>query len=247
MATNQSTIQKKPVRKRPRGNPNFPQPTQTQLKNLARASVLSRKKTKRGRRRRMTDLELAERRQMIMSMRLRGKSLREIGKELGVGPMTVKRDLDAVAKLNQEKISEFERNNALADACQTYDTLEKEAWEQVFRCANGTQQRAQFMNLVRVVNNDRVKMLMDVGLISKAPQKLEVKSETTHQLEGWTEDAKQLMAMALLQAQMNSEEKKQLEGGNGGNGRPILELPAHAVEEHVPVADSDDESGGNGA
>jgi hypothetical protein len=238
---------KQPVRKKPRGNPNYPKPTQQQLQHLARASVLNRKKTKRGRRR-LTDLELAERRQIIMSMRLRGKSLREIGKELGIGYMTVKRDLDAVAALNRQRISEFERNGALASAAHTYDMLEKEAWEQVFRCANGTSNRAQFMNLVRVVNNDRIKMLMDVGLIDKATQKVEVKSETTHLLEGWTKDAKQMMAMALLAAQIEGAEKDALPGDNG-EGREILELPAHAVEMSDPPDDAEelDDDGGNGA
>jgi hypothetical protein len=177
-----------------------------------------------------------------MQMRLRGKSLREIGKELGIGYMTVKRDLDAVAALNCQRITEFERNGALAAAAHTYDMLEKEAWEQVFRCANGTSNRAQFMNLVRVVNGDRIKMLMDVGLISKAPQKVEVKSETTHLLEGWTEDAKQMMAMALLSAQIQGEDQGALPGGNG-EGRPILELPAHMIEEPTP----EDDDSGNGA
>lgn len=197
-------------------------------------------KRKRGRPRRLSAIELAERRQAVLTMRLKGLTLQAISKRVGVGYMTVKRDLDLIRQENLDEVSKFNSDVALGQALASYNQIEREAWLQYHRASHGTTQRAHFLNLVRAAVNDRLKVLTDVGLISRAAVKVEHTVEADGVLKGWTQDAKQLVAMAIIRAQMDGS----VEGGNG-EGREILELPAHMVEP-APSSEKREEGGGNG-
>lgn len=189
-------------------------------------------KPRRGRPKKLSSLELAERRQTVLTLRLKGMSYKDIAKEVNVGYMTVKRDLEQIRQENLEKISKFNRDVAIGQAIATYNEIEREAWKQYHGCRQGTTQQANFLNMVRAANNDKLKLLVEIGLITRAAARVEHKLEADGVLKGWTQDAKQLVAMAIIQAQMQ---------GEGGNGKPVLELPAHMVEEAAA------EGGGNGA
>jgi hypothetical protein len=84
----------------------------------------------------------------------------------------------------------------------------------------------QFLNLIRAAENDRVKMLMDVGLISKNPVKVEHTHKSDEVLAGLTKDAQQLIAMALLKAQLRPPGEPVLDLPPGGNGESGKALPA---------------------
>lgn len=186
------------------------------------------KRKKRGKPKKLSAIELAERRQAVMTLRLKGLSYKSIAEQVGVGCMTVKRDLDQVRQDNIQQVSEFNRDVALGRAIASYNEIEREAWIQYHLTKSGTSQKAQFLNMVRVANNDRVRLLTEVGLVSRAAARVEHKIETDGVLAGWTQDAKQLVAMAIIRAQMDGTERDR------GNGKgSILELPPHLVTDQV--------------
>jgi hypothetical protein len=213
-------------------------------KKLAQAAVMyaaqRRKKfnyqgKKRGRKPKSTQVELTERRQMVLRMRLQGKTFRDIGKELGLGYMTVKRDLDAIKCEVAQKIDKFDRDYALGKSISVYEQIEEEAWAEYHRSVTGSPSKAQFLNLVRTARNDQVKLLADVGLIDRAPAKVQHKIETNKILEGWTDDARRIVSLAIIRAQMDGGKVPSplLEAHGGGNGHgKVVDVPA---EVEAPV------------
>jgi DNA-binding CsgD family transcriptional regulator len=199
-----------------------------------------KKLVRRKRRSRKSALELAERRQTVLTMRLKGMTFKEIGKILNIGYMTVKRDLDIIRRENLEKVTEFNQDAAVAQAMQTYDQVEFEAWKEYHLTKSPA--RAKYLNLIRMNNKDRIQLLVDIGFVTKAALKVEHKIETAGVIDNWTEDAKQLVAMAIIRTQMEGKNPSplQLGDGNGEGSSKIID---------VEVEDDDDDAaaGGNGA
>jgi hypothetical protein len=161
-----------------------------------------KKRTPVIRKRKASKDEIQERQQKVLQLRLAGLSYKAIAKSLNIGPMTVQRDLRAVRQENEEKVSAFDKEQVLGTALLNYDKIIQEAWEQYYSCANGTEGRSRFLNLVRNAQNDHVKMLIEVGLISKEPQKIEHTVQHKAVLESWSEDTKQVMAMAIVKSML---------------------------------------------
>jgi DNA-directed RNA polymerase specialized sigma24 family protein len=208
--------------------------TPVKKRNLARTLVASRKNaSKKARNRKSSREEIYERRQLVLRYRIKGMTFKQISKELGVGVMTVRRDLQEIKKHNAERVSQFERDEALGDCLQTYELIHQEAWDQYSRAPHGTAQRATFLNLVRAAENDRAKLLMDVGLIGRNAVKVEHSHKADEALQGLTDDAKKLIAMALLKAQLSPPGEPVLEVSGKGNGenRPLLAGDVIDVEE----------------
>lgn len=211
-------------------------------KQLAQMSVLHTKKSRRRKHKiqKSTQMELAERRQLVIRMRLKGMTLREIAKELCCGYMTIKRDLDAVRQEVSEKVSQFDRDYALGKSMSVYEQIELEAWQQYYGCSPGSTGRAQFLNLVRTTRNDQVKLLTEVGLISKAPTQVQHNFEANQVLKDWTEDAKRIVSLAIIRSQMDGGEVPKAllaaqEPQEGGNGRGrLIDLPEEMVEVSEP-------------
>ena len=203
---------------------------------MAKALVMSRRNDNKKKRRKASAEELAERQQMVMRLRLRGLSYRDIAKELGVGYMTVKRDLERIKEETHSRISKFDRDYALGKTLSVYEQIEKESWEQYHGCAPGSSGRAQFLNLVRTARNDQAKLLMDVGLIGKAPQQVQHKVEADAILKNWTSEAKQLVAMAIIKTQLPEPGEPVAEDdGSNGQTKPVIELPPST---QAPAAES---------
>lgn len=145
--------------------------------------------------------EISERRQGVMRLRLRGMGYRAIAKELGVGHMTVKRDLEVIAEETRTRMSKLEREFVLAQSLSVYEEIETQAWDQFQKSAPGSTQRANFLQVVRSARNDQTKLLMDIGLIQKTPQ--EVKHTVTSKvIESWTPAAQDLVALAIIKANL---------------------------------------------
>lgn len=143
--------------------------------------------------------EITDRRQQVIRLRLRGMGYRAIAKELGVGHMTVKRDLEAISEETRTKMGKLEKDYVLAQSLSVYEEIETQAWDQFSKSAPGSTQRANFLQVVRAARNDQAKLLMDIGLISKTPQ--EVRHVVTSKvIEGWTPAAQDLVALAIIKA-----------------------------------------------
>jgi len=212
---------------------------------IVQGLVLSRGKlSKKGKLRKSSREEMEERRQMVMRLRLKGMPYKSIARKLGIGTMTVKRDLERLREDVAEKVTQFERDYALGECLQTYERIHQEAWDQYERCEHASDGRAKFLNLIRAAENDRVKVLMDVGLIGREAVKVTHEHEhraADNALKGITKDAQQLIAMALLKAQLQPA-KEPIRESIGGNGQKLLDIPPEMVTA-VPKP----KDGGNGS
>lgn len=210
-------------------------------KKLAQELVLSRRRLPlKAKHRKSCKEEMFERRQMVMRYRLKGLTYNQIAKKLGVGAMTIRRDMQMIKQNMADKVTEFERDQALGECLNTYELIHQQAWDQYHKCKETSQQRVQFLNLIRAAENDRVKVLMDVGLIGREAAKVEHNVKADDTLKELTADAKNLIAMALLKSKLQPPlaPVRELSGGNGQSERPVIDIPP----ENVEVT-----SGGNGS
>lgn len=182
----------------------IPRKKNKEIKKLEPEDKLTpyKEKKKRGKHK-SSFVEALERRREAFKMRLQGANYREIAERLDVGYMTVKRDLDIFKEELNKRITQFDKNYALGKTLSVYEQIEKEAWEQ-FHSSNFTASRIQCLNLIRTTRNDQTKLLMDIGLIGKAPTKVEHKVETSAAtaLQGWTKEAQNLVALAIIRSQL---------------------------------------------
>lgn len=149
--------------------------------------------------RKSNDDEIAERRREVMRLRTQGLGYRAIAQKLGVGHMTVKRDIEHIRAKVQERMSKFERNLTIAESVSAYEQVEMEAWRQYALSKPGTTQAARFLDVVRAARGDQVKMLTDLGFLRKAP--MEVKHDiSTKVIQDWTPAAQDLVALAIIKA-----------------------------------------------
>ena len=202
---------------------------------IAQALVLSKKNLpSKHKKSKASQEEIKERRRLVMKFRLRGLTFRQIAKELGVGYMTVKRDLDAIKVETREKVSQFKHDYALGKSISTYEQIEEEAWEQASRCANGSSNKAQFLNLARTARNDQVKLLMDVGLIGRSATQVEHTVKADSVLDGWTKEAQQLVALAIIRSQIGNAEEPV------PDNRKLIDVTAETINKE------NTDNGGNG-
>lgn len=199
--------------------PRYPIPK----KNFAKGLVLSGGgQAGKKRKSRSSHMEISERREMVLRMRLKGRTFRQIAKDLGVGYMTIKRDFDCIKEDMHKKVTRFDQEYALGKSISTYEQIEDESWKNYFANAEGSSGRAQFLNLIRAARNDQVKLLSDVGLINRAPQQHQHKIEADAVLQNWTDDAKRIVALAIIRSQMEGvAPPSQLTDGS-----PIIEVEA---------------------
>jgi len=149
--------------------------------------------------RKANDDEIAERRREVMRLRTQGLGYRAIAAKLGVGHMTVKRDIEYIRAKVRERMTKFERNLAISESVSAYEQVEMEAWKQYGLANPGTTQAARFLDVVRAARNDQVKLLTDLGFLKKAPT--EHKHEVSTQvIRNWTPAAQDLVAMAIVKA-----------------------------------------------
>lgn len=182
--------------------------------------------------RKSTQEEIAERRRMVLRMRMRGLGYRAIARELGIGNMTIKRDLEAVREMTKSRIGKFEREYALSQSLSVFEEVETSAWGDYHASTPGSSNRASFLAQIRAARGDQVKLLMDVGLIDRTAQEVKHKHEHSNAqvIAGWSPAAQDLVAFAIVKAGMQTlaeptpddvidvEPVQQLT--DGGNGVP---------------------------
>lgn len=175
--------------------------------------------------------EITDRRQQVIRLRLRGMGYRAIAKELGVGHMTVKRDLEAIAEETRTKMGKLEKDYVLAQSLSVYEEIETQAWDQFSRCAPGSTQRANFLQVVRSARNDQTKLLMDIGLIAKSPQEVR-HTVTSKVIEGWTPAAQDLVALAIIKAGLSPAAEPIPDTNQLPASFPsVIDVPADSEEE----------------
>jgi len=145
--------------------------------------------------------EIEDRRKQVGRLRMRGLGYRSIAKLLGVGFMTVKRDLEAIREDNKKRVSAFEQEQHLGESLSVFEECELRAWQDYHEAGAGTIQRKHFLDTIQDARNNQIKLLTDVGLISKEPAKVDVRVRS-ELIQHWSPEAQALVAMAILKSKL---------------------------------------------
>ena len=157
--------------------------------------------------------EVDERRRQVEKLRLRGTPVSTIAKILNVSDKTIYRDLKAIREQNIEAVSKTEKEEHMANAMARYREIEERAWTDYHTAAEGSPARIKALDLIRVIQSDKIKALRDTGFIQNQAQKVEV--EVNHKLEEvWSPELQAEVAQAMLQKALT----------------PQLEEPVHEGE-----------------
>lgn len=199
------------------------------LATTGRATKKVARKKKPGRPAKASQYEIDERRKQVIRLRMRGLGYRAIAKVLGVGHMTVKRDLEAVREENAKRVTRFEQEQTIGECLSVFEEIELKAWEQFDAMPLGNAHGAKYLAEIREARDRQIKLLTDVGLIRKEPNKVDV-TVNTDALQHWTPEAQDIVAMAIIKTKLQA---------------PAEPRPDRVIEAHVSEPE-EKESGGNG-
>ena len=162
----------------------------------------------------MSPEEVIEIRRMEVSRRrLRGQPAGTIARALNVSENTIYNDIKAIRDSNLKHVTTFVQEDFIGDTIQTFQRIEQEAWNQVAQLDDGDARKAKFLDSVRASRKEQIKLLQNSGLLHKEANKVEVQV-TSDVLNTWSDDQKQMVADALVDAAILDAEE-------------ILELPEY--------------------
>lgn len=142
-----------------------------------------------------SEFEITQRRKQVQRLRLSGKTYDEIAQETGVTVFTVKRDLDAIQEENLSRVDKFKQQQEVGDGLRVFDQVLEHAWEEFAGALKGTKQRLDALHLIRTTQNDKLKAMVEVGLVAKAEQ--QVTHKHVHQLP-WNDEMKSKVIHEML-------------------------------------------------
>jgi len=145
--------------------------------------------------------EIEDRHKHVGRLRMRGLNYRSIAKLLGVSTMTIKRDLDAIREDNKKRVTTFESERHIGESLSVFEECELRAWQDYHEALAGTIQRKHFLDTIQNARNNQIKLLTDVGLISREPAKVDVRVKTDL-IQHWSPEAQALVAMAILKSKL---------------------------------------------
>lgn len=145
--------------------------------------------------------EIEDRRKQVGRLRMRGLGYRSIAKLLGVGYLTIKRDLEAIREDNKKRVSAFEQEQHLGESLSVFEEVELRAWQDYHEAQGGSIQRKHFLDTIQDARNNQIKLLTDVGLVSKEPTKVDVRVKS-ELIQHWSPEAQALVAMAILKSKL---------------------------------------------
>ncbi len=149
-------------------------------------------------------LEVEDRREQVQGLRLQGHSIRSIADLTGSSRATVQRDLEHIKNSNASRVDETESNIVVAEALSYYHALETEAWASYRAAKEGSSQAIKALDLIRVIQGDKVKALRDTGFIKTGPAQVEV--QVHHKLEQVvTPELMAEISMSLLQKGLTTQ------------------------------------------
>ena len=162
----------------------------------------------------MSPEEVIEIRRMeVIRRRLRGQTAGTIARALNVSENTIYNDIKAIRDSNLKHVTTFVQEDFIGDTIQTFQRIEQEAWNQVAQLDDGDARKAKFLDSVRASRKEQIKLLQNSGLLHKEANKVEVQV-TSDVLNTWSDDQKQIVADALVDAAILDAEE-------------ILELPEY--------------------
>jgi predicted transcriptional regulator len=149
----------------------------------------------------ITRYEIRERRYDVQQLRLSGMTLSKIAEKLNISLKTAQRDLEAVQAENVGSIALVQQQTVLADTMARHENVEQTVWEEYRKPDLTPGQRLRALDMVRTIVNDKLKVLMDTGLVHKAESESTVKH--VHQLD-WSPEMQDAVAQSLIEQSLTT-------------------------------------------
>lgn len=219
-------------------NNNLPEPTENpedikEAEALAKNSsnygeLVKQAKKKPSLKKLVEQIEKRDLRKSTLQLRLKGLTVREIAHAQARDVKAVMVDLMAVRQDLREDIGRYQQDELVGEALAVYDDIITKSWRQFeLTPDNRGSTKHKFLDLVRVVENDKIKLLEDIGIINAAPVQTETK--VTFDIP-WDDATKQTVALALIQKSLTSSLPEPTPEGDG-NSENIIDI--------TPVSDQD--------
>lgn len=145
----------------------------------------------------------ADRRRTILGYKLRGWTLRQIAKEMGLSAATVLKDLREIQRLAREKVKITQQQELLGDCVSCFERVEQEAWEQ-YNLSLDQDLKVKFLGTVQQARNNQLKLLTELGIVGANKPKPAPTHQTVN-INNLTPQAQDILAMALITAGMQQQ------------------------------------------
>lgn len=113
----------------------------------------------------LKEMELEDRREMVLQLRLRGHTIKEISRVFQVSTATINRDISAVRKQKESDVKTYNTEGFVVDTVAGYDDIIHSAWSIYSNTDADT--KIKTLHLIRQTLNDRRKALQDTGVVDK--------------------------------------------------------------------------------
>lgn len=144
--------------------------------------------------------EIEERRAKVEQMIIQGVAHVDIRVKLNLSRGTFYRDLEKIQRKNAE-METWNQEEEIAGALATLEAIEYEAWESYERATPGSNQAIGALNTIAKTRKQRVKMMVDIGVIDKVPDKVK------HEIESFEDKVKKLRKEKGLPTEETEEDE----------------------------------------
>lgn len=128
------------------------------------------------------EVEIEDRRSMVLQLRLRGHTIKEIANVFHVSVATINRDLSAVREKREFDIKNYNTEGFVVDTVAGYDDIIHRAWEMFAKTDADT--KIKTLHLIRQTLNDRRKALQDTGVVKKESPQAAIGQQINLQIVG---------------------------------------------------------------
>lgn len=149
----------------------------------------------------LTKSEIQDRRKKVQSLRLRGLDTNTIAVLLQISQTTVVKDLVAIRRDADKVTNNFDQNKFIGSSFAVFDELMQICWNEYISNDKNVVAKLKTLDLIRNIQNDKIKALQDVGLIKKEPEAVTV----THNVNiPWNDELKDEIAKLILQKSLTT-------------------------------------------
>ena len=149
---------------------------------------------------------LTEQQIKIQKLSLRGGTENAIAKVLGISRMTVAREKAKIREINRGRLEALDKEDMMADTLSLFEEIERSAWG-VFQESDGASKNRS-LQLILDARERALKLMMETGIIDRAPQKSEhnVLLATSPLLADWDERGRKNLSKHVIEAQLTELE-----------------------------------------
>lgn len=151
---------------------------------------------------------LTERQIKIQKLSLRGATENAIAQVLGCSRITVAKEKSKIREVNRGRLLSLDKEDLMADTISLFEEIERSAWG-VFQESEGASKN-RALQLILDTRERQLKLMMDVGLIDKAPEK-HAHAVMVHSplLDEWDTTGKRNLSRHVIEAQLTELEAPQ--------------------------------------